>query len=171
MYYDIVTRKPVDRSCDFVPVAGLKGVDDAQDFSRVAAGTGWVGEDGADGSLRVDDEDAADGEGDALLVDVGGVLVVDPVFAMISNLLMLLMLSPCCRPRATHMSYINAILRCLSPMIGKLSLLPEISSMSLIQPLCFSIVFALRPMSLTPLFVNSGSSLAKAPSSVVQTGV
>jgi len=32
-------------------------------------------------------------------------------------------------------------------------------------------VFAERPMSLTPRLVNSDSSLAKAPSSVVQTGV
>ncbi len=38
-------------------------------------------------------------------------------------------------------------------------------------PPCDSMVFADRPISLTPLLVNSGSSFAKAPSSVVQTGV
>ena len=67
-----------------------------------------------------------------------------------------------------HMSYSSAICLCLSPMIGKLNLLPEISSMSLIHCPCLSIVFALSPMSFTPLFANSGSSFANAPSSVVQ---
>jgi len=69
------------------------------------------------------------------------------------------------------MSYANATLRSLSPMIGKLNLLPEISSISLIHPPCDSTVFAERPINFTPRLVNSGSSLAKAPSSVVQTGV
>ena len=41
--------------------------------------------------------------------------------------------------------------------------------MSLIQPPCESIVLADRPISLQLRFLNSGSSLAKAPSSVVQT--
>ena len=53
-------------------------------------------------------------------------------------------------------------------MIGNLRVLPEISLMSLIQPPWLSTVFALKPMSLTPRLVNSGSSFAKAPSSVVQ---
>lgn len=56
-------------------------------------------------------------------------------------------------------------------MMGKRSWLPEISSMSLIHPPWLSTVFALKPMSLQFLLVNSGSSFAKAPSSVVQTGV
>lgn len=59
-------------------VAGLEGVDDAEDLGGVAASGGGVGEDGADGLLGVDEEDGADGEGNALGVDVGGVLVVDP---------------------------------------------------------------------------------------------
>jgi len=61
-----------------VLVAGLQGVDNSEDFSSVAAGAGGVGEDGADGLLWVDDENGADGEGNALGVDVGRVLVVDP---------------------------------------------------------------------------------------------
>lgn len=60
-------------------VAGLQGVDDAEHLGRVAAGGGRVGEDGADLLVRVDDEDAADGKGNTLFVDVGGILVVDPV--------------------------------------------------------------------------------------------
>jgi hypothetical protein len=43
--------------------------------------------------------------------------------------------------------------------------------MSLIHPPWLSIVFADRPISFTPRLVNSGSSFANAPSSVVQTGV
>lgn len=76
---NVITGDPVDGGGDLVLVAGLEGVDDAEDLGRVATGGGGVGEDGADGLLGVDDEDGADGESDALLVDVGGVLVVDPV--------------------------------------------------------------------------------------------
>jgi hypothetical protein len=76
---DIVTGDPVDGGGDAVLVAGLEGVDDAQDLGGVAAGGGRVGEDGADLLVGVDEEDGADGEGNALLIDVGGVLVVDPV--------------------------------------------------------------------------------------------
>lgn len=75
----IVTRHPVDGGGNLVLVARLQRVDDAQDLGRVATGGSRVGQDGADGLLGVDDEDGADGEGDALFVDVGGVLVVEPV--------------------------------------------------------------------------------------------
>ena len=61
-------------------VAGLERVDDAQHLGGVASSAGGVGEDGADGLLRIDDEDAADREGNALGVDVGSVLVIDPVY-------------------------------------------------------------------------------------------
>lgn len=60
-------------------VASLEGVDDAQDLGSVASGASWVREDGADGLLWIDDEYAANSERNALLVNVGGVLVVDPV--------------------------------------------------------------------------------------------
>lgn len=75
---DVVTGNPVDGGGDFVLVAGLERVDDAQHLGRVATSGRRVGEDGADLLAGVDDEDGSDGEGDALLVDVGGVLVVDP---------------------------------------------------------------------------------------------
>lgn len=75
---DVVTGDPVDGGGDAVLVAGLEGVDDAENLGGVAAGGGGVGEDGSDRLLGVDDEDGADGEGDALFVDVGGVLLVDP---------------------------------------------------------------------------------------------
>ena len=75
---DILTRDPVDRSGDAVLVSGLEGGDDAKDLGGVTAGGGRVGEDGADGLLGVDDEDGSDGEGDALLIDVGSILLVDP---------------------------------------------------------------------------------------------
>jgi hypothetical protein len=76
---DVLTGDPVDRGGDAVLVTGLEGVDDAEDLSGVAAGGGRVGEDGADGLLGVDDEDGSDGEGNALLIDVGSILLVDPV--------------------------------------------------------------------------------------------
>jgi len=69
------------------------------------------------------------------------------------------------------MSYANATFLSLSPMMGNFRLLPEISSMSLIQPSWLSMVLAERPISFALRLVNSGSSFANAPSSVVQTGV
>lgn len=75
---DVVARDPVDRGGDLVLVAGLQRVDDAQDLGAVTAGGSRVRQDGADGLLGVDEEDGADGEGNALLIDVGGVLVVKP---------------------------------------------------------------------------------------------
>ncbi|KAK1245858.1 hypothetical protein MKX07_004927 [Trichoderma sp. CBMAI-0711] len=80
---DVVTGLPVDRGGDAILVAGLEGVDDAQDLVGVAAGGGRVGQDGADLLVGVDEEDRADGEGDALFVDVGGVLAVDPVLGSV----------------------------------------------------------------------------------------
>ena len=73
------TWKPVDRSGDPVLVTSLERVDDAQHLSGVTASRSRVGEDGADSLLRVDDEDGADGESNALGVDVGGILVVQHV--------------------------------------------------------------------------------------------
>lgn len=75
----IVSWDPVDGGGDAVLIASLEGVDDTEDLGGVAAGGGGVGEDEADSLLGVDDEDAADGESNALGVDVGGVLVVQPV--------------------------------------------------------------------------------------------
>jgi len=76
---DIIAGNPVDGGGDLVLVTGLERVDDAENLSGVAASGGGVGEDGADGLLGVDDEDGSDGEGNALGVDVGGVLEVKPV--------------------------------------------------------------------------------------------
>lgn len=59
-------------------VTSLEGVEHAQNLCCVAAGRGGVGQDQADGLLGVDDEDGADGESDALGVNVGLVLLVDP---------------------------------------------------------------------------------------------
>lgn len=75
---DIITRYPVNRGGNLVLVTGLKRVDNSQNLGRVAAGRCRVRKDGPDGFLGVDDEDGADGEGNTLLVNVGGVLVVDP---------------------------------------------------------------------------------------------
>ena len=59
-------------------VTSLERIDNAQDLGGVATSAGRVGEDSADGLLGVNDEDGADGESNALGVDVGSVLVVDP---------------------------------------------------------------------------------------------
>ena len=69
------------------------------------------------------------------------------------------------------MSYKRAIRRSGSAIMGKDRWLPVISSMSLIHKRWESASLALNPIILTPLLVNSGSSFANAPSSVVHTGV
>jgi hypothetical protein len=166
---DIVTRNPVDGGGDAVLVASLKAVEDTEDLGTVAACAGGIREDKTNGLLGVDDEDRANGERDALLVDICGILVVDPV--TLSDFRFLDIISQHNTDTKTYMSYARATSLCLSPIIGKVSLLPEISSISLIHPAWLSIVLAERPMSFAPRLVNSGSSLAKAPSSVVQTGV
>lgn len=73
-----LTGNPVDRGGDAVLVTSLERVDNAQNLGGVTASAGRVREDGADGLLGVDDEDRADGESNALGVNVGGILVVDP---------------------------------------------------------------------------------------------
>lgn len=75
---NVVTGDPVDGCCDLVLVSSLERVDNSQNLSRVAASRSGVGKDGSDGLLGVDDEDRADGKSNALLVDVGSVLVVKP---------------------------------------------------------------------------------------------
>jgi hypothetical protein len=75
----ILTGNPVNRGGDSVLVTSLERVDNAEHLSGVATSGSGVWEDCADGLLGVDDEDGADGESNALGVDVGGVLVVKHV--------------------------------------------------------------------------------------------
>jgi len=75
----IVARNPVDGGGDLILVASLERVDNAKDLSAVSASRGRVREDGTDDFLRVDDKDRADGKGDALLINVGCILIVNPI--------------------------------------------------------------------------------------------
>lgn len=66
--------------CNYtVIVTDLEGVEDAQNFGGVASSAGRIRKYSTDNLLRVDDEHAADGEGNALVVEVGRILVVDPI--------------------------------------------------------------------------------------------
>ena len=67
-------------------IASLERIDDTQDLSRVATSRGGVRKDGADGLLGVDDEHTADGESNALGVDIRSVLVIDPTSSSAKNL-------------------------------------------------------------------------------------
>jgi len=143
---NIVTRDPVDRSGDAMLVTSLERVDDTKNLSGVSASRGGVREDEANCLLGINDENGSDSERNALGVDIGGVLVVKHVVE-VSNLSLLV---------ANDWE-------------------SELAARDLIDILdpssCESTVLAERPMSFTPRLVNSGSSFAKAPSSVVQTGV
>jgi hypothetical protein len=94
----IVARDPVDWSGNTVLVAGLKRVNNTEDLGGVTAGGSRVGEDETDSLLWVDDEDRADGESNALGVDVGGVLVVKPSLCQPEEI------APCRIGYYTHMS-------------------------------------------------------------------
>ena len=76
---DVVADLPVDRSSHTLLVASLEGVDDTENLGRVTASRGRVHHREADLLARVDDEHGPDGEGDALLVDVIQVLLVNHV--------------------------------------------------------------------------------------------
>lgn len=78
----VLTWHPIDWSGDLVLVTSLQRVYDTEHFRSVATSGGWVGKDQTDGLLWVNDEDATDGESDTLLINVGGVLVVNPSHAM-----------------------------------------------------------------------------------------
>ena len=58
-----------------------------------------------------------------------------------------------------------------SAIIGKLTAVPWVSSMSFAHSRCESTGSTERPMTFTLRVSNSGFSLATVPSSVVQTGV
>lgn len=75
----VITRDPVDGSSDFVLVAGLQGVHDAKNLSSIATGRRGVGEDGTDDLLGVDDENGSNCERNALLVDIGRILIIQHV--------------------------------------------------------------------------------------------
>lgn len=111
----VVTWNPVDWGSDAVLVASLEGVNNAENLGSVATGRCWVGEDETDGLLGVNYEDClgmlaelrmngipakptgADGESNALLVNVGGVLLVDPGYHVSKQ-------EKICRYPHTHMS-------------------------------------------------------------------
>lgn len=76
---DVITGQPVDGSGDTVLVGGLESINDTEDLGGVTASGGGVADDQTDLLLGVDNEDGTDGESDALLVDVGGVIVVNHV--------------------------------------------------------------------------------------------
>jgi len=76
---DIFTLLPVDGGGDPVLVTELKRVDDPEDFVKVATSGGRVRNGQTDDLLGVDDEHRSDGEGNALGIDVGSILVVQHV--------------------------------------------------------------------------------------------
>ena len=166
VYDNIISRYPVNGRRDLVLVPSLQRVYNTKNLGAIAASRSWVGENGTNGLLGVDYEDASDGKRDALLIHVRGILVIQHVVC-ISNLSILV--TNYWKPQLASRKLIDVLGRfsvCSRIWFGVPSAEP-----TLIQPPWLSTVFADRPMSLTPRFENSGSSLAKAPSSVVQTGV
>jgi hypothetical protein len=75
----VVAGDPVDGRGDPVLVSGLQTVEHAQNLGGVAAGRGRVGHDKSDGLLWVDDENGADGESNALGIDICCVLIIKHV--------------------------------------------------------------------------------------------
>ena len=59
----VLTRNPIDRCRHFVLIAGLQRIDHPKNLGGIATGRCGVGENEADGLLRVDDENGTDGKG------------------------------------------------------------------------------------------------------------
>lgn len=93
---NIISRNPVDRGCNPIPivsiilfwatnvcipvlVTSLERVDNTEDLGGIPTSRCWVGHDQTDSLFGINDEDGADGECNALGVDVGSVLVVQHV--------------------------------------------------------------------------------------------
>ena len=57
----------------------MQGINDTEDFGRIAASAGGIVDDGADDFFGVDEENSADRQCHTLCVDIGSVLVVDHV--------------------------------------------------------------------------------------------
>lgn len=70
---------PVNRGDEIIFVSQLQRIDDAEDFSRVATGTGGVVDDCANGFLWVDEEYGTNSQCHTLRVDVGSILIIDHV--------------------------------------------------------------------------------------------
>lgn len=70
---------PVNRCSDALPISRLQTIHDPQDLPRVAARTRRIHHRQPNLLTRIDDENRADGERDALLVDVRQVLRVHHV--------------------------------------------------------------------------------------------
>ena len=77
---NIVTRNPVDGCRNTVFVACLERVNDAEDLGGVATSGCGIAENGANLLFGVDEEDRANGEGNAFGIDIRGILVVNPAF-------------------------------------------------------------------------------------------
>lgn len=67
-------------------VTSLERIDNPQDLGGVTAGRSGVRHDETNSFLGVNDKDRTDGERNALGVNVGGVLVINPIKDIISTL-------------------------------------------------------------------------------------
>lgn len=76
---NIITLLPVTRSSDTVLITQLKRVNDTQDFIKVTTSRGRVRQDQTDGLLGVNDEHGANSEWNTLVVNVGGILMIQHV--------------------------------------------------------------------------------------------
>ena len=74
-----LTRHPIDGRGDFLLISRLQAVHHPQHLGSVPARAGGIAQDETDGFLGIDDEHGTDGEGDALLIDVGRILVIQHI--------------------------------------------------------------------------------------------
>ena len=75
----IPTWNPVYRRGNSVLISCLERVYHTEDFGRIASGRGRIRHDETNGLLGINDEDASDGEGNAFLIDICGILVVQHI--------------------------------------------------------------------------------------------
>lgn len=77
-----LTRHPVDGRGNSVLVPSLQRVDHTQHFGRIPPCRSRIGKNQTDGLLRINDENAPDGKGNPLRVDIGRILIIQHVICI-----------------------------------------------------------------------------------------
>lgn len=76
------TRHPVNRRGNSVLVPSLQRIHHTQHFSRIPPRRSRIGKNKTNGLLRINDENAPDGKGNPLGVDVGRILMIQHVICI-----------------------------------------------------------------------------------------
>jgi hypothetical protein len=160
----VLANLPVDGRSNALLVCSLKRVDDAKHFGAVSSSRRWVHHRQTHLLLRVDDKDGADGKGNALLGCIVQIFLVDHVvqeghFSVVVG-----------NDGEAEAGVCNLV-NVLDPTLVRSKVIGALYIPVSFEPLQACTMTLTKPIILTRRASNSFFSLAKAPSSVVHTGV